>query len=107
MKRAFIIANGYGLISAMVSEETPSALSIGNRITATRALDLGYAALIEEGEQGTVDFIDPITGLVEVLMDVVHRGLHLWDNHIWLEPFGTEDILSGIACYASVSRIAA
>jgi hypothetical protein len=102
MKRAFIMTDDCHLASAMVAISTRDVLSIGDRITTTRLLDLGYAAQIAEGEGGTVDHIDASTGLVEILMDLPHRGLHAWHNHMWLEPFGTEDILDGIIC---VSRI--
>lgn len=96
MKRAFVMTDDCHLASAMVSDDTRDLLNIGDRIAVSRALDLGYAAQIVAGEQGTIDHIDAHTGTVEVLMDLLHRGLALWDNHIWLEPFGTEDILSGI-----------
>ena len=110
MKRAFILTLDGHLISEMVPDHTPDVLSIGCRITTSRPLDLGYAAQIEKGESGTVDHVDAATGLIEVLMDTIHRGLSAWDNHIWLEPFGTEDILDGIMCtlctVAAVQRVA-
>jgi hypothetical protein len=46
----------------------------------------------------TVTFLDPLTGTVEVLMDTTHRGLAAWDNHLCLEPYGTEDIIDGVVC---------
>lgn len=111
MKRAFILTEDYGLASALVSDETRDVLNLGSRITITRPLDLGYDALIESGEQGTVDHIDPVSGMVEVLLDLIHRGLAAWDNHMWLEPFGTDDIIDGVACTVScisvVHRLAA
>lgn len=102
MKRAFIMTADCHLASAMVALDTQDVLGIGDRITTTRLLDLGYAAQIAQGEEGTVDYVDAYTGLVEILMDLPHRGLHAWHNHMWLEPFGTEDIIDGIIC---VSRI--
>jgi hypothetical protein len=99
MKRAFVITSGGTLISALVPMNTPDALTLGHRITVTRPLDLGLGAQIETGETGTVDHIDASTGLVEILMDMWHRGLQRWDNHMWLEPYGTDDILDGIQVY--------
>jgi hypothetical protein len=96
MKRAFVMTADRHLVSEMVAKDTPSVIHIGDRISVTRPLDLLPHALVDTGEQGTIDFVDASTGWCEVLMDTVHRGLHDWFNHIWLEPFGTEDILDGI-----------
>jgi hypothetical protein len=96
MKRAFILTSRRHLISAIVPEHTPGVLNIGDRITTSRLLDLGTYAQIAEGETGTVDHIDAVTGLIEILLDTFHRGLAAWDNHMWLEPFGTDDIIGGI-----------
>jgi hypothetical protein len=96
MRQGFIVTADGHIASALLPIGTPNALHVGGRLTFSRALDLGYAAQIEKGEFATVDFVDTLTGAVEVLMDTVHRGLHAWFNHIWLEPFGTEDILDGV-----------
>lgn len=96
MKRAFKLAEGR-LISVLVPDDTRYvALFLGDRITFTRALDMGDEALIRAGETGTVDYIDACTGCAEVAMDTPHRGLHLWHNHLWLEPFATDDIIGGV-----------
>jgi hypothetical protein len=101
MKRAFVRATDGHLVSELVPLNTPNVFQIGDRIVATRPLDLGYYAQIERGEQGTVEYIDEHTGFVEILMDKLHRGLFEYGNCIWLEPFGTEDILDGIMCVAA------
>lgn len=107
MKKAFVTCAAGHLASAIVPNRQENALRLGARIVATRPLDLGYAAQIETGEMGTVDYIDPDTGMVEILLDVWHRGLDRWDNHMWLEPFGTEDIEGGVSLHkASVSLCA-
>jgi hypothetical protein len=104
MKRAFILTAACGLQSALVPVGTEDVLSIGDRIITTRALDLGVAQ-INAGEGGTIDFIDLASGLVEILMDVVHWGLAAWENHMWLEPYGTEDIIDGIELSVSISAV--
>lgn len=100
MKRAFVTTANGGLKSALVPASTQDILRIGSRITTTRMLNLGVT-VIAAGESGTVDFIDLNTGLVEILLDVLHWGLAAWENHMWLEPFGTDDIIDGIACNSS------
>lgn len=95
MKRAFTLMDGH-LVSALVPRNTPEVLFVGDRITFTLALDMHSYAQIEAGETGTIDFIDATTGCAEVAMDLLHRGLHMWHNHLWLEPFETDDILSGV-----------
>lgn len=97
MKKAFVHRADGSLASALIPNRQASALVVGSQIVITRPIDLGYAAQIEAGETGTVDFVCPSTGLCEVLLDVWHRGLDRWDNHMWLEPYGTEDILSSVA----------
>lgn len=96
MKRAFVITSDLGLMSDLVPDHTPDALSVGDRITVSLPIDLGYAAQITAGEQGAVDFVDAATGFTEILIDAYHRGLAPWGNCIWLEPFSTEDILGAI-----------
>jgi hypothetical protein len=105
MKRAFLLTDDGHLVSALVPISTRNVLNIGDRITASRPLDLGYAAQIKAGERGTVDHIDAPTGTVEVLMDSYHRGLTEWFNHIWLEPYGTEDIIGGIMLLHSAAEV--
>lgn len=99
MKRAFIVNADGRLSSALVSIDTPNALNIGDRITISRPLDLGHEAEIEKGEQGTVDHIDASTGFTNILMDRLHWGLAPWRNHMWLEPYGTEDIEDGLVLH--------
>lgn len=96
MKRGFLLATDGHLTSTMVTVGSKDIFNIGDRVYISRPLDLGYAGLIETGEHGTVDFIDACSGMVEVLMDTYHLGLAPWLNHIWIVPYGTEDILSGI-----------
>ena len=103
-KRAFVLADGCGLASALVPRSTNEVLVIGSRITIIRPLNLGVAKL-SVGEEGTVDFIDLSSGLTEVLMDKHHWGLSEWHNHIWLEPFGTDDIIDCFACYSCDVRL--
>lgn len=108
MKRAFVLTSNCGMTSALVPLDTQDILSIGDRITATRALDLGITTIME-GECGTVDHIDGTSGLVEILMDLYHKGLAAWDNHMWLEPYGTEDNIDGvrlISCVLSLRKVA-
>lgn len=105
MKNAFVTCADGSLASAIIPNRQESALVLGTRIVVTRPLDLGYAAWIEVGEMGTVDFIDAATGLCEILLDVWHRGLDRWDNHMWLEPFGTEDIVGGVCVIAMPWRL--
>lgn len=94
-KRAFVIYHG-SLASALVPRATREALHLGDRIRATRALDIDPGTQISRGERGTISYLDAITGGAEVLMDTHHRGLDAWDNHLLIEPFGTEDILGGL-----------
>lgn len=99
MKRAFVLTDGR-LTSSLVPIQERSPLSLGDRIRATRILDIGPGAQLSAGARGTVDFLDALTGGAEVLMDTRYRGLDAWDNHILLEPFGTDDILDGLTVTA-------
>lgn len=105
MKNAFVVTVSGALASAVIPNRERSALNLGDRIVTRRPLDLGYVGIIGAGQMGTVDFVDPKTGLHEILMDVFHKGLFPWDNHMWLEPFGTLDIEDGVEVYASALKI--
>lgn len=101
MKRAFTLQDSGHLVSDLVPVETLDALTINSRITVTRRICISAEIVLMPGEEGTVDHIDATSGLVEVLMDCYHKGLHAWDNHIWLQPFGTDDVIDGIRCVSS------
>jgi hypothetical protein len=96
LKAAFVWTELHGLKSVLVPKETADAVLIGTRVSITRDLILCPHATITRGEQGTIDYIDRGSGLVEILMDTHHPGLHPWLNHIWIAPYGSEDILDGI-----------
>lgn len=98
MKLAFARHTGGTLRSALVPLETPQALNLGDRITATGVWDMGPDARITVGERGVVAHVDPRTGSVEVLMHKKHKGLAQWDNHVLLVPYSTEDILACLTC---------
>lgn len=89
MRPSFCIANGH-LYSDFADTH---ALHIGDRLSVSRPLDLGYMAQVEEGERGTVVDIEPTEGGIEVLLDTIHRGLCAWGNCILLIPFMTDDTL--------------
>jgi hypothetical protein len=103
MKRGFLITEGGCLVSALIQRNVESVLRTGDRIMISRPLDLGYEAQIAPG-WGTVDHVDASTGAAEILLDEHYPGLSEWRNHIWLEPFGTEDILSGIVCFCTAEK---
>ena len=101
MKRAITncASGGSTLCSELVPLATPSFLRLGDRLTATAIWDLGSGAQVQPGEVGTVDYINASTGAVELLMDKRHKGLDYYDNHVALEPFDTDDILSNLTWY--------
>lgn len=93
MYRSFVTAGGKITSELLDNREC---LKVGTRLRATRALHICADAIIEKGEQGTIDYANPLTGASEVLWDTRHRGLDGWDNHTLLEPFDTDDILGGL-----------
>lgn len=99
-KRGFVLTADYGLASDMVARDAKDVLTVGSRIVVNRLLDIGPNAQIACGENGTVDYVDPETSTVWILMDQMHYGLAEWRNHIWLVPFDTDDILGDITLYA-------
>lgn len=102
MRRAFVMNEDCVLRSALVADDYPAALRVGDRVTLSKPIDLGYQAKLAEGESGFVDYIDASTGCVEIKLDTFHPGLSEWSNHMWLEPFGTEDILDSVVCICRV-----
>lgn len=89
MLPSFLIINGH-LTSDFADTH---ALHVGDRLSVSRPLDIGYMAQIEEGEMGTVVDIEPTQGGAEVLLDTLHRGLCAWGNCLLLIPFMTDDTL--------------
>jgi hypothetical protein len=95
MKRAFAFADGQ-VVSALLPIATPDIFKIGDRIGIIKPLYISPDIVIKVGEFGTVDYVNEATGWVEILLDAYHKALAGWDNHLWLEPFGTDDIIGGI-----------
>lgn len=100
-KRGFKANGAFGLVSAIVGSDAAHAVETGTRVVTTRLIDLGTIAQIACGEGGVVDYVEPETSTVWILMDKVHYGLAGWQNHIWLVPFDTDDIIGGITLCAS------
>ena len=94
MKRGFVMRQPGYLISAMVPDDAPSLLTVGTKILVTRRISYGEAT-IRPTEVGEVAHVYDDGG-VEVRLALTHRGLHDWHNHLLLEPFDTDDILSSI-----------
>ena len=102
MKRAFIIAKNGRLTSAVVrGNATKNTLSIGDRIIITKDIEIGSGVKIGAGARGTVDYIKPVWGFTEILMDDRYKCLDRWDNHFWLEPFDTDELLGSVAHIAN------
>jgi hypothetical protein len=102
MKASIVMGYDGLLTSDVVPDDTRVHLEIGDRLYITRLLDIAPDIQIQAGERGTIDYINMTTGFVEVLLDRFHKGLALYDNHMWLEPFGTEDIIGGVVCLRAV-----
>ncbi len=102
MKSSLVMTFDGLLSSDVVPDDTREHLEVGDRLYITRLLDIAPDVQIQAGERGTVAHINMTTGFVEVLLDHIHRGLHAWHNHMWLQPFGTEDIISGVVCLRAV-----
>jgi hypothetical protein len=100
-KRGFVRTAACGLASALVGKDAVDVVAVGSRITVNRLLDLGVTAQIACGEGGVVDYVEPETNTVWILLDKMHYGLADWQNHIWLVPFDTDDIIGGITFIAS------
>jgi hypothetical protein len=107
MKRAFLLSFDGRITSAFVPMNTPDPLRLGDRITTTRHLDIAPDIQIKSGETGTIDYIDILTGMIEIRLETVYRGLAPWDNHMWLVPYETDDILDGVMCTSKSVAIAA
>lgn len=98
MKRAIVVASDHRFMSAIVGKETASALKVGDRVTATRDIDIdGCGGVLPTGEQGNIVSIDETQGYVEVLFDNPIEALHEWRNILLLVPFDTPDYIDGLA----------
>lgn len=99
MRRTFLFnAEGRPVSALIAKEQFESAFKIGLKIEVLRVLDLMPYALVERGERGIVAQIDEDSGQVWIKLELFHAGLCDYDNHIWLMPFDTDDILDGICC---------
>ncbi len=95
MRSITIQSNGQ-LVSSLIADNAEHALTAGVVLQAQRILEISDEIIIQQGEQGTVVEVDVATGAAEVLMDLCHKGLCAWDNHILLMPYDTDDILGGL-----------
>jgi hypothetical protein len=102
-KRSFKTTNSGYLVSRLVPKETEDHLTIGLRLTTTRPLVIDANLTIPPGERGSVAWIGP-DGELEILLDNHFCALHRWNNRLYLEPFVSDDILSGIMCVYAIER---
>ncbi len=71
-------------------------LKLGDRIIAVQLIDLSPYTIIKPGERGTVTSVEAGTLYTEIVLDHIHKGLAEWDNHLWLMPEGTPEILTAL-----------
>lgn len=105
--RSIVMQSDGHLRSDLIPIGSTHSLAVGDTLQAERLLEVSDDIVIEIGEQGTVVEVDAATGAVELLMDLFHRGLRDWDNHLLLMPFDTDDILSGLKIVALLMGAAA
>jgi hypothetical protein len=105
MRPAILIGSDNKLTSALVSDADQAELKLGMKVVVTEPIDLAPHGVCRCGEQGVVAHIDPVNGLVEIKLELLHWGLSEWHNCMWLLPFGTEDILHKIACVVGTNAL--
>lgn len=79
-------------------------MRLGARVIVKHHIALLPHAVIEPGETGTVDSIDPDTGEIWIKLDKYHPGLSEWLNSIWLNDY-TDEVADAIA-YVEVLQAA-
>lgn len=98
MRHAFALKGGKAISVIIEQEETgpPPAFTLGIHVVVTSDVDLHPHGMVYKNERGTVVRVDEQTGVVEILLEVMHRGLAEWHNCMWLIPFYTDDILGKV-----------
>lgn len=105
-KRAIVVAADYRLMSALVGQQTASALKRGDRVTVVRDLQVDDGA-VAAGETACVGMVDESGGYVELVFDNPVPALYAWRNVLILAPFDTPDWIDGLAletCLESKER---
>ncbi len=97
-----IVLNAGLFTSAMVSPLAAPSVHLGLRVWTVDDIDLRPYALVPEGARGTVVFICPISGEVEIELDAEVPGLRSWGNSFSLVPFETEELMSAIRRFPGV-----
>jgi hypothetical protein len=92
MRPAIILNAQNKAVSVLVSWFEISALSVGTKVELVKDFETPYGK-ISAGTKGFVDYVDPETGTIWLLMEGIEPALIHWDNMLVLMPFDTEDIL--------------
>lgn len=101
LRRLFVVREHH-LISSLVDDAVSAEVPVvGQRVKALQELNYQPHAVIAAGEQGTIDYINAESGLIEIQMDNYHAGLGEWFNHIWLVPFDSDEVVDDIALIGS------
>lgn len=97
MRRAIVVQADYRFLSALVPKESAATLYTGTRVKVVRDLELSPYGVVRKGETATVSYIDPLTGIVELLFDRVLANLYHWQNCLILAPYDSDDLIGGLA----------
>jgi hypothetical protein len=96
MRRAIVVSADYRFMSALVDKRTASELKIGDRVRASRALDVGDYGKVPAGEMATIVGLDIDGGYVDIQFDRQMDQLYEWRNCMLLVPFDTADWIEGL-----------
>jgi hypothetical protein len=92
MRPTFLLNSRLQAVSCFVNKEETSGPTVGIRARLVKDFETPYGQ-ISAGTKGFIDFVDPETGLVSILMEGIEPALLHWNNRLFLVPFETEDLL--------------
>lgn len=97
MRPSFLLSADLRPVSALVRKADADAIPIGTSVTVVTPYTTPYGE-IAAGTKGFVEYVDPESGLMEILMEGIEPALLHWGNLLILVPFDTDDLAACLVC---------
>lgn len=97
MRPTFLLDLELKLASALVSKDTPHAITTGTMVVLSTAFETPWG-VVPTGTKGFVEYVDDIDGMLVVLVEGAEPALYNWGNKLVLIPFDTDDLADCLVC---------
>ena len=97
MRPSFLLNTELRPVSCYLPKAMDGALTVGTEVKLTCDFETDYG-VIPYGTKGFVEFAEPTSGIVTLLMEGLEPALLHWQNRLMLVPFDTDDLAVCLVC---------